>query len=36
MLEVVAGQLLVKTLRAGKDLAHSVAICKLWKLAMTL
>jgi hypothetical protein len=32
----VTRQLLVKTLRAGKDLACITANCKLWKSAMAL
>jgi hypothetical protein len=26
----------VKTLQAGKDLAHAVVICKIWKAAIVL
>jgi hypothetical protein len=32
----VTRQLQVKTLLAGKDLARTLVICKVWKLAMTL
>jgi hypothetical protein len=32
----VARQLLVKTRRAGKDLACALVNCKVWKLAMAL
>jgi hypothetical protein len=36
LLEAVTRQLLVKTLRAGKDLACALVICKMWKLVMAL
>jgi hypothetical protein len=36
LLEVVAGERLVKTQQAGKDLAGAMVICKAWRLAMTL
>jgi hypothetical protein len=36
LLEAVTRQIQVKTLRAGEDLACSLVICKLSKLAMAL
>jgi hypothetical protein len=35
LIEAVAREWLVKT-QAGKDLADAVAICDLWRLAVTL
>jgi hypothetical protein len=36
LLEAVAREQLVKTQQAGKILAGSVVICKLWRLAVSL
>jgi hypothetical protein len=34
--EAVAGERLVKTQQAGKDLAGAVVMCELWRLAIML
>jgi hypothetical protein len=36
LLEAITRKLLVKTLRAGKDLACALVNCKVWKLVMVL
>jgi hypothetical protein len=36
LLEVVAGERLVKTQQPGKGLAVAVVICELWRLAVAL
>jgi hypothetical protein len=36
LLGAVTKQLLVKTLRAGKDIAGTVVFCEVWRLAVAL
>jgi hypothetical protein len=36
LLEAVIRERLMKTQQAGKDLACAMAICRVWRLAMTL
>jgi hypothetical protein len=36
LLETIARERLVKTVRAGKGLASTMVICKLWRLAVEL